>query len=426
MATAAIAALAPSVMDAIMGGGGKSAAPIAPVSGLTQEQLIQAINDYNKYTTGMESLYGTPTTVGGVGVTQASQVSGQEQKKKAFIQMRMSMGDSLEAATQKANKRAASGQGFDTENFRNYVSSGNAPGLSIGANGGIKAAPQFTGGGVQTPGISQGLTDAMKQLSLQSVLSAGNLPQMFGQQAQNALGFQDQARNQYSQMLGEMGPEGLSAADLANLEAYKQAQLQDLGSINKQNIAGVVGDLTNRGFMSSNLAEQALQRGVYDPQAKFLTALGGNLATMQNDFLNSAASRKAQAFGNIAGGVSSVGNPASISSILQGVTDPSSAGLFDDVNAAYLASQLQQQNINNRRQDQQFGSALQTQPTLQIPQGGVNNPMMQGLAGMFGAPIASAVGGLANKAGSAVGGAITNLGNKAGKGVKDVYGRVIN
>ncbi len=426
--TALGSALGDAAGNAIGSGGTGAAAPTTSFpSGLSAERLQALIDQYTgQYLPDQNLRAATPSTIGGVSATQASKVSAQQQKKNAFIQMRMSMGDTLEAATRKAETRIAQGQKFGTTKFKDYISGGNTPGLSIGSNGGIKAATQFQGGGIQTPGISQGLSDAMKQLSLQSVLSAGNLPQAFGQQAQDALGFQSQARNQLGSMLGGMDHQGLSPEDYATIQAFKDSQLQDLGDLNKHNIAGVVGDLTSRGFMSSNLAEGALQHGVYDPQSRFLTSLGGQLAGMQNDFLNSAANRRGQAFNNVSSAIGSAGTPSSIASILQGVTDPGQAGLFNDVNAGYLASQIQQQGISNARADQQFGSELGSKDVMMTP-GQPTNPALQGTlpAGLMSGIGGAALNGLQGVASKAAGQFGTWAGKQAINGIKNVAGKIM-
>lgn len=131
--------------------------------------------------------------------------------------------------------------------------------------------------------------------------------------------------------------------------------------------------------MSSNLAEGAFQHGVIDPQARFISELGSELAGMETDMRNSAANRKSQAVGNTINAFQSAGSPYQMSSILGGVIDPSSAGLFDDVSGAYLGNTIQQQNIGNRNNTQQQTNAIGLTPKTVVPKigGGLGTNMAQ-------------------------------------------------
>jgi hypothetical protein len=372
------------VGGALSGGGAKAAAPVAPVSGLTPQQLEAVLRDIGGYLKGQEGVYRTPTTAGGVGVTQTSEVSPTEQKRLAYIQFRMSKGDTQEQATQKANAVISNpNKGFkDNKNFIKSINQGNYEGLSKNKNGGINAAPKYIGGGVETPGLSEAMQNAIKALGMEGFGAASGQAGKFANDNAGAFDFRQGARNQLGQMLGNQDSQGLSSRDYADIDALMKQRTQQLGDLNQKNTAGVVGDLVDRGFMSSNLAGNALQRGVYDPQARFLTDLGGELAGMETGMRNSAASRNAQAFGNVTNAFNTAGSPYEISSILGGLTNPGNLGLFGDVTGAAFAGDLMNSNITNRRADQTLKTSTGLTPTLTYPnQSMLSNPLIAGALG---------------------------------------------
>lgn len=354
---------------------------VNPYNALSPEQWAAVMRNQDQYTQGLEQVYGTPVSVGGTQVTQTSRVSDADQKRQAFIQFRLSKGDSLEQATQKANAILADPniKFKDKKGFVNAINKGNYEGLSIGKDGRIAVAPKYIGGGVETPGISEAMQGALKNLGLESILSGMGQAPMFAADNASAFGLRNDIRGQLGQLIGATGSEGLSARDLEDIDATLNFRKQQLGDLNQKNTAGVVGDLIDRGFMSSNLAEGALQHGVYDPQARFLSDLGSELAGMELNMRNSAANRKSQAVGNAINAFQSAGSPYQIGSILGGVIDPSSAGLFDDVSGAYLGNQIQQQNINNRQDTQAQTNAIGLTPKTIVPKigGGLGTNMAQ-------------------------------------------------
>jgi hypothetical protein len=94
-----------------------------------------------------------------------------------------------------------------------------------------------------------------------------------------------------------------------------------------------MGDLTQRGFSSSSLSNQALQRGAFDPLSRNIVDLEASQAGMRQDILNARASRRGQSFRNLLGAGAQLGS-GGFSSLTSGIVSPTAYGGFTDPAAA--------------------------------------------------------------------------------------------
>jgi len=120
---------------------------ISSQSVYTPEMLDQYLRSMGQYTNAQNQFYGTPYAgPGGASVTQSKQMSGQEVKAEAYVNYLISKGYTRENAQKKANQVIADKKltFMQDKGFKKYINEGNAPGVKVGAKGGIKAATKFT------------------------------------------------------------------------------------------------------------------------------------------------------------------------------------------------------------------------------------------------------------------------------------------
>jgi len=161
----------------------------------------------------------------------------------------------------------------------------------------------------------------------------GDLTSLIGEDVKGALGYKQNLRDYFSKLTGSMDQEGLTAQDEADLSSQYTAGRRRVQESLRDDLQRTMGDLTQRGFSSSNLTNQALQRGAFDPLSRNLVDLEASQAGMRQDILNARASRRGQAFRNLLGAGSQLGS-GGFSSLISGIISPNAYGGFTDPAAA--------------------------------------------------------------------------------------------
>jgi hypothetical protein len=385
----------PITMMAIGGGlsslfGGGASTPPQSQQLYTPEMRDEMLNYLSGLGGNLNSLYGTQSYApGGISTQQASQISPQQQKATAYVQYLQSQGFSPENAQKKANQIIASKKEkfADDKGFKQWLKTDGA-GLGLKVGGGkIAAGTKIAPGGVNATPQSELLNAGFQNLSGQALQAASGLPALFGQDTARAL----QAKQGLQGMLGSMLGQGFTGSGLlpsetADLSALENFYMQKFGDLQRDTTQKTVGDLVSSGFSSSNLAADALQKGAYDSQSRFLTEAMAALAGKQEDLVNQRFNRQSQNMSNIMNAFNTLGANQGIGGITGAIMSPGQAGLFTDPQSAALAAQLQQQNIGNNLQYGQMMQQGLSSPVQVMPEGpGLMSTMLGGLAGLGGA-----------------------------------------
>lgn len=391
-------------------------APPTSASLYTPDMLDRAIRSQLGFKNESENFFATPSySAGGVMTTQASKTDPDVLKKQGYIQYLQASGMSKAEAANQAAKVLASGKGFSSDkNFATYVGQGAIPGLSLGANGGIKAQSQVIPGGISVSPESDALRAAMNNVSLQSMQALNGLPAMYGQEAQNSEAFRQAARNQLGQQaLNPYNQNGLTAQGQGDIDATTKNYLNQFADVYRNSMQQTIGSLAQTGFSSSNLASKALEYGAQNAQSRFLSDAMANIANQRQNILNSQSARQAQSQANTINALNSAGGLVNIGGITAGIMNPANAGVMTDAQSAQLAMQQQQQNYQNRFGNQQAINQMYMSPTTAMSGSGSGmgssiGALVGGIAGTIVAPgIGTAIGaGLGGAAGGLVGGAV--------------------
>ena len=385
---------------------------INPFQVYTPDMLDRAIASQRYYQNLQNQFYGTPYTgPGGTSVTQATTLSPQQVKAEAYVNYLVSKGYTRENAQKKANQVIADKKinFMQDKGFKKYINEGNAPGLKVGAKGGIKAAPKFTEGGIQTgaPGIMEGV----KGLGAESLAAAQGLPGMFGQDVARSLMARQQLQNSIGGLLGQgFTQSGLTPQEQMSYDAMKAKYLQDFGDLYKDTMQRTTGELVDSGFASSSLAKDALQRGAYDAQSRFLTGAMGELAQRENDLINSRVARQSQNLTNLLNTFGTLGANQGIGSVLGGFISPAQGGYLSEAQNAALLAGMQQNQAVNRQTDQSMMNEILGRSTTVVPGAGGDGGGVNWGGGATGALSGAAMGAKLGPWGAAAGGIIGGLG----------------
>jgi hypothetical protein len=358
---------------------------ISSQSVYTPEMLDQYLRSMGQYTNAQNQFYGTPYAgPGGTSVSQSKQMSGQEVKAEAYVNYLISKGYTRENAQKKANQVIADKKltFMQDKGFKKYINEGNAPGVKVGAKGGIKAATKFTEGGIQTG--DQAMRSGFENLSQQALGGASQLMPGLTADVQRALQARQQLQGSIGSLLGQ-------------------------GDLYRDTMQRTTGELVDSGFASSNLAAGALQRGAYDAQSRFLTGAMSDLASKENELINSRFARQSQNLNNLLNAYGSLGATQGLGSILPGIMSPGQAGLMTDPQTIEALMAMQQNQARNRQMDQTMMNQALAQPLQMLPSGGGAGSKIGGAAtgALGGAATGAMVGG---PAGAVVGGVLGGIG----------------
>lgn len=157
----------------------------------------------------------------------------------------------------------------------------------------------------------------------------GDLTSLIGEDVKGALDYKQNLRDYFSNLTGSMDQEGLTAQDQADLDSQYALGRRRVQETLRDDLQRTMGDLTQRGFSSSSLTNQALQRGAFDPLSRNIVDLEASQAGMRQDILNARASRRGQSFRNLLGAGAQLGS-GGFSSLTSGIVSPTAYGGFTD------------------------------------------------------------------------------------------------
>lgn len=376
-------------------GQSNTASAAQPLQAFTPEMLDRALQYIQSSGQQLNTLYGTPSYApGGVSTTQASKLSAAEIKAREYAEYLVNKKGYTPDNAQRAAQAIVSDpkrRFTDDKEFKQYIKTGGSESLSLKGRK-IKAATEFTPGGINASPESEAMRQAMQGLGMQSLQAASGLPFMYGAEEARALQTRQALANQAMNYLGQgFETSGLTANEQGNLDALKNKYLQDFGDLYKDTMRTTAGGLQSSGFASSNLANENLQRGAYDPQSRFLTNALAALAEKEQGLVAQRFGMQSQNLSNMLGAFGALGANQGIGSVLGGITNPAGAGLFTDPQSAQMAAMLQQQNIGNvQNQQAQMAGALQKPVTLVPEQPGFWGNLLSATAPYLG-PVAQAV-----------------------------------
>jgi hypothetical protein len=363
--------------------GGGQAAP-APVNAFTPEMLQQLMKQFGQYEANFNAQSRTPTQgAGGVTTSQGGKLSDREIKQREYAKYLMSKGYDQANAQRLASTTKDLGQ---DKGFKQWVNkSGEATSLST-KGGKVKSQTEYAPAGFGVSGMSEANRDAMQGLTSEALGAASGLPQMFGMDLARSLQAKQNMGNMAQDYLGQgFTDTGLLASEQAQVDALKNKYLQDFGDLYNDTMRSTAGGLQSSGFASSNLAGEALQRGAYDPQSRFLTDAMASLAGVESNLINQRFGRQSQNLGNILNTFNTLGANQGIGSVLGGIVNPEQAGLATDMQSAQLQAAIQQSALGNAQQNQSMKNQIYSQPvTVMGEQPGFLSNLAAGAAGAAG------------------------------------------
>lgn len=297
-------------------------------SGITEQDINKARGDVNRgFRKGSDILRGGVTSGSGVGIgslTPQTKRQIQDDKVRAIYNS-----EALAGKTEAEKKRFV-------EKFRKGE-------LKAGGRGLVKEA--LTGSGYEydpatgkyvSTAEDPFLTTPSDQLRNQGVENTGDifsemgdLTSLIGEDVKGALAYKQNLRDYFSNLTGSMDQEGLTAQDQADLDSQYTLGRRRVQETLRDDLQRTMGDLTQRGFSSSSLTNQALQRGAFDPLSRNIVDLEASQAGMRQDILNARASRRGQSFRNLLGAGSQLGS-GGFSSLTSGIVSPTAYGGFTD------------------------------------------------------------------------------------------------
>lgn len=301
-------------------------------SGITETDINKARGDINQgFRKGSDILRGGVTSGSGVGIgslTPQTKKQIQDDKIRAFA-----------SSADFQSKTPAQQKAF-IERFRQG---------DLGKKGRGLVKEALTGGGYEyDPATGKYvsatedpfLTTPSDQLRNQGIENTGDifgemgdLTSLIGEDVKGALDYKQNLRNYFSNLTGSMDQEGLTAQDQADLDSQYTLGRRRVQETLRDDLQRTMGDLTQRGFSSSSLTNQALQRGAFDPLSRNAVDLEASQAGMRQDILNARASRRGQSFRNLLGAGAQLGS-GGFSSLTSGIVSPSSYGGFTDPQSA--------------------------------------------------------------------------------------------
>lgn len=348
-------------------------------TGVTEEQIQQAIDAINRGFGKAEDISQGPKTGGGVTQSGSGFASGKEVKQEqlpvaaqAFLE---SQGLSPEEAAN-AVKEAQGKRGGLAKNLRNMGfgglkgfirQEGDQYGLNVNKGGKIRGERRVESGGIESD--TDELKDTATGINQGTLGGLGGAPEQLGQDIQEGFGFSSEIRDLLRKELLNSGPEGLTEQDISDLAKQDAADFDTAQRRFRDNLQRTTGQLVNQGFASSNLAAKALERGAYDPLARNLQQLEANQASRRQNILNQRAARKNQRVASLLGAAGGLGS-RDLSAVNRSLVNPASFGGFTDPQAEAALRQQGQFDANLQAQRGQAQASAHLTPTTQQEQGG--------------------------------------------------------
>lgn len=393
------------------GGGDSSQGATAASSGVfTPEMWQQLLAATQAYMANTEGFYGTPNYApGGVNVSQTSQKKPSDVKRDAYIQFRLSKGDTQEQAAKKANSIISTpGVSFkDKKGFTEAIKNGQFSNLGLTPGGGISADTEFTPGGASVSNESEALKAFLNNLNTESIGAATGLPSAYAADQQRALAARNMLTGSAMNQVGNINSNGISSSGQADLDSINNYYKNQYSKLFDQSYNEGVGSLINSGFQSSSLANNVFDQSMEAP-ADYAANAAAKMAAQYNDMLTGQSQRENTALTGTLNAFNTVGGTgAGIGSVFAPNTSGSDFGLFTDPQAAVLAAGIQQDNIANRTNNQALYQTALSMPVDSVQQ--VGGPTMS-------SALQSALP-LAVGAGKYLAGKFPNTTNKAGTAV---------
>lgn len=348
-------------------------------SGVTQEQIDEAIASLNQGYGRAEDISQADRTGGGVTQSGGGFKSGQEVKGEQLPAAAQAFLESQGLSPEEARAMVADAQsskGGIAKNLREQgygglkgflKEQGDQYGLKVNKQGKIKGERQVDPGGFTSP------TDDIKEAGLginRDILGGlGQVGTGIGADIQEGLGFRSDIRDVIRRELLNAGPEGLTQQDVADLDAMERAGLSNAQSQFKDALQRTTGNLLSQGFMSSNLASKALERGAYKPLASNLRNLEAQQSARRQSILNARANRKNQRIASLLGSSANLG-ASDLTQAQRSFINPQSFGGFTDPQAEAALRQQGQFDANLQAQAGRDKAQVQTTPTVQQDDGG--------------------------------------------------------
>lgn len=380
----------------------------------TPDMWQAALDAQLAYQNSQNNFYGTPYTgAGGATTRQATNMSERDVKAEEYTKYLISKGYTPDNAQKETNKiLAGQGKFKNDKGFVKAINAGEISGLKVGKKK-IKAEERVKSGGFNVSPESEALRQQVQGLSGQSLGAAQQLMPMITGDVARSLMAKQQLQGQLGNLLGQgFTDTGLTPGEQANYDATKAKYMKDFGDLYRDTMQNTTGQLIDSGFASSNLAADALQKGAYDSQSRFLTDALAGLAGKESDLINARFGRQSQNINNLLNSFNTLGANQGLGSILPGVLNPNQAGLFNDPQSIAMINEMQQNQARNRQVDQSMIDAVYGRPIQIMPGtgGGGTGGGQDGLN--WSAGLGGAVTGA--KAGAALGSFFPGPGNVIG------------
>ena len=366
MTMAAIASIGSQAIKGLQG-----SPPSGPVSMYTPEMHASAVKQYEDYMARFGAATGARATgPGGVSITGTREVSGQQQKKDAYVDYLTSeKGLTQEEAQARANKIAGKKKltFADDKGFKKYIQKNDIEGLDI-KNGKIKAAPKSIGPEITAGEQQQNIRDMMQGLNMQAMMAAQGLPFLYAQQEQRGAG----VRNVMTPMLMQQGMQiasgGMSQPEMEGMQAIEDYFKEDFKGYFDDLTDQAYAQLYNTGFMSSSLVDDVLKEGAAEPAAEYATQSAAKLAEIRNRFMSDSLARDSQRQQVGLGTFGQLGQMSGIGSVTGGMVNPNQFGGLTDAQSIQLLAGVRAGDLSNMMQNQAGFSNLLQKPVNIMPE----------------------------------------------------------
>lgn len=284
-------------------------------------------------------------------------------KRQALTDFFMSKGLTQEEAIKKANSVTAAGGKTSSEvkGFTEYLNQNpDKYGLSVTADGKIKASLDPVQYNESNPDIREGVTDIQKQ----GIETVKNLQGAEAGDVGEAIAFRRGLRNTLGSTLDAQGTEGFTQQQANALEQQKQAAMTDYSDTFNANVGNVINRLNTGGALRSSLLGENLRQGAFKGYGQFMQGLQGQMADQGQRYLNDASNRQQTRVQNIVAGMGS-GGAGSSGGLYNNFYDPSKFGLATDPQQAELMLSKEELDQRNRAGVRGHQAGTRMQGTLQ-------------------------------------------------------------
>jgi hypothetical protein len=375
-----LALLAPlaTQMAGSMFGGNKADVPSPAL--FTPDMQAAIMRGMQQYGNSQNLNYRTPTTVGQASATQTSTMSPAEVKKANYVDYLISQGLSPEEASRKAYQSV--GQLRKDKGFKQAIKAGKYQDLRV-RDGRIKASPKMLGGGVQISPEQQGLQNILRDFNASAFGAARGMPNAYAADEMRALGLRQGLTAPIVQRAFNANPNGLTPDTQNAINAIIGENQRGFGSMMKEGLQQATAELYDSGFgFGSSFAPAVIDQVMGKAASDYASKSSAQLAGIYSDMLTQGQARDTQALSNQLSTYGQLAQVAGLGNILGGVMSPTQVGGMTDAQAATLASQMQQGNIENRRADQQEINKWMGQGVNYLSDSGGMKGTLMGAAGV--------------------------------------------